>query len=400
MKKILALFTILCALLGLTWMLTESGQFSESFELEKKLQAALRNPTLYKLPQATLRFENSHWQSSKGIVLRAELLDELHRSLESIKIQRVIKSPPERESFFANNIVVQINDLELQWGEMSPAMDSFYLSLKGDPDVYVMELDDLGSMAVGDNENVLRQAKYQRTTDLLKFPEHGWQETRLFYVLRRSGFLLFSKGNVRLDPVILSKRFWGNELIKSFVAGLQSLEILGEIKEEKPKGINIIENWSLTQPDGSVEEWEFFKHPQVDLVYVWIDSLKKAYPLNEPSSDLVKTFPERLIDKPFLMQLKTPEEALSFLPKLSDQAVQIFKEFLETKQSFDLISIHSGCISEAGSIEMNINQIKYRLQRSQESWLIRDCETGVEWTYRLPKDSPLDFSLDSVKLVP
>lgn len=400
MKKILLLSGILAVLLGLTWLLTESGQFDQSFEIEKKLQAALRNPTFYKLPQATLRYQDSHWQSSKGIVLRAELLDELHRSLESIKIHRVMKNPPARESFFTNNLIVQINDLELQWGDMSPAMDSFYLSLKGDPDVYVMDLNDLGSMAVGDNENVLRQAKYQRMTDLLKFPEHGWQETRLFYILRRSGFQLFSKAQIRLDPVLLSKRYWGSEVIKSFVAGLQSLEILGDIKDEKPLGINVIENWSLTQADGSVEEWQFFKHPQVDLIYVWIESLKKAFPLNEASSDLVQAFPERLIDKPTFMQLKAPEEQLVFAPLLKDSAVSALKGFLETKQSFDLVTIHPGCQAESGGVEMSINQIKYRLQRTMESWLIIDCESGIQWTYRLPKDSPLDFSLDSAKLVP
>lgn len=400
MKKILLLSGILVALLGLTWLLTESGQFDQSFEIEKKLQAALRNPTQYKLPQATLRYQDSHWQSSKGIVLRAELLDELHRSLESIKIHRVMKNPPERESFFTNNLIVHINELELQVGDMSPAMDSFYLSLKGDPDVYVMDLNELGSMAVGDNENVLRQAKYQRMTDLLKFPEHGWQETRLFYILRRSGFQLFAKAQIRLDPVLLSKRFWGSEVIKSFVAGLQSLEILGEIKDEKPLGINVIENWSLTQADGSVEEWQFFQHPQVDLIYVWIESLKKAFPLNEASSDLVKAFPERLIDKPTLMQLKAPEESLVFTPALGDAWARLLREFLETKQSYDLITIHPGCQSESGGVEMRINQIKYQLQRTMESWLIRDCESGIQWTYRLPKDSPLDFSLDSAKLVP
>lgn len=400
MKKILILSAILCSLLGLTWLLTESGQFSQSTELEKKLQAALRNPTLYKLPNATLSYVDSHWQSSQGIVLRAELLDELHRSLESIKVHRVLKNPPQKESFFSRNLVVQINDLELLWGDMSPAMDSVYLSLTGDPDVYVMDLNELGSMAVGDNENVLRQAKYQRLTDLLNFPEHGWEETRLFYILRRSGFQLFSKGEIRLDPVVLSRRFWGAEVMKSFVAGLQSLEIHGEIKNQKPQGVSVIENWTLTQSDGSLEVWQFFQHPQVDLIYVWIEALQKAFPLNEASTELVKSYPERLIDKPTLFQLKSPEDSLSFTPALSPEAVSTFKEFLETKQSFDLVAIHAGCAPQAGSLEMKLNGVVYRLQRTDESWLIRDCETGVEWTYRLPKDSPLDFSLDSAKLVP
>jgi hypothetical protein len=247
---------------------------------------------------------------------------------------------------------------------------------------------------------VLRQAKYQRMTDLLNFPEQGWQETRLFYILRRSGFQLFSKAQIRLDPILLSKRYWGSEVIKSFVAGLQSLEILGDIKDERPLGLNVIENWSLTQADGSVEEWQFFQHPQVDLVYVWIESLKKAFPLNEASSDLVKAFPERLIDKPTFMQLKAPEEPLVFAPLLKDSAVSALREFLEKKQSFDLVTIHPGCQAESGGVEMSINQIKYQLQRTMESWLIRDCESGIQWTYRLPKDSPLDFSLDSAKLVP
>ncbi len=400
MNKIVLLGLILCSLLGVTWLLTESGQFDQSYEIEKKLQAALKSPNLYKLPQATLRFEDSHWQNAKGIVLRAELLDELHRSLESIKIHRVIKNPPERESFFANNITVQINDLELQWGEMSPSMDSFYLSLKGDPDVYVMDLNELGSMAVGDNENVLRQAKYQRMTDLLNFPEHGWQETRLFYVLRRSGFQHFNKGSINLDPVKLSQRFWGNEVIKKFVAGLQSLELLGEIQTSKPKGITVFENWKLAQPNGIIDDWQFFHHPQVDLIYVWVESLQKAFPLNEASSDLVKVFPERLIDKPFIMQLKSPEEVLSFTPSLNPEAQDVFNEFLSSKQNYDLLTVHSGCSEKVEGVEMSINQIKYQLRRTHESWLIQDCETGVQWTYLLPKESPLDFSLDSAKLVP
>lgn len=398
MKKIVILSSILFSLLALTWVLTENGLFDRSFEFDKKLQAALRNPSRYQLPQATLLFKEDHWQSSKGVVLRAELLDELHRSLESIKIHRLLENPPERENFFSNNMEVHINDLVVQFGEMSPSMDSFYLGIKGDPHVYVMDLNELGSLAVGDNENVLRQAKYQRLRDLLNFPEHGWQETRLFQVLRRSGFQLFKKGDIILDPIQLSKRAWGDEVIKKFVAGLQSLEILGEIKNEKPKGLNVIEGWKLTQADGNVDEWQFFPHPSVDLVYVWIDSLKKSYPLNPASSELIKVFPERLIDKPFMMQLLGDEDIVRFNPPLNQQAQQTLEDFLYSSQNYDLLSLHKDC-SESG-IEMTINKIKYQLQRQLESWTIQDCETGVRWTYRLPKDSPLDFSIDSAKLKP
>lgn len=398
MKKIAILSAILCILLGLTWALTENGLFDRSFELDKKLQAALRNPSRYQLPQATLLFKDNYWQSSRGVVLRAELLDELHRSLESIKIHRKIENPPERESFFAHNVEVHINDLILQWGEMSPSMDSFYLGIKGDPHVYVMDLNELGSLAVGDNENVLRQAKYQRMRDLLNFPEHGWQETRLFQVLRRSGFQLFKKGEINLDPINLSKRSWGNEVIKKFVAGLQSLEILGEIKDEKPQGLNVIENWKLTQADGSVDEWQFFPHPEVDLVYVWIESLKKAFPLNTPSSELIKVFPERLIDKPFMMQILGDKDTISFNPPLHQRAQESLEDFLYSSQNYDLLSLHKDC--STGGVDMIINKIKYQLQRQIESWTIQDCETGVRWTYRIPRDSPLDFSIDSAKLVP
>jgi hypothetical protein len=394
MRNIALLSVALSLLLILTWVMTESGIWDKKTILESKLEAVLKNPTRYQLPLAQLEFKNGFWQSSQEIPLRAELLEELHRSLESIRISRVISSPPDYQDFFSQGSRFVINDVEFLWGDLSATGDSFYLGLKDNPDVYVVDLTQLGSLAVGDSQNVLLHAKYQRLRDLLHFPEHGWQERRLFSILRIPGFKIFEKGPLRVDSEVWSKRPWGGALKSFFISALHSLEVMGEIRREKPQTMSLIEPWVLTFDNGETLKLEFFPHPDLAITYVWIESLQRAYPLNPESSEVIQTFPERVRETPFALSLNPNSSPLGLTPELSSEKRENLEKFFNLSPYFDLLTLTSDCSVPQKHLAVSVEGVIYHLWRREESWVMMDCEAQVQWLYRIPRDSVLDFSMD------
>ena len=244
MKKNLLLLALLASLLGLTWILTESGVLSSKSRLEELLVDALKNPQRIELPMAELYSKDGVWLTGAGEVARAEVLDEWHKSMEAIHIARVIPKPPVKKDFFTQEIRFTIDDQIFEFGDIAPSNDSFYLSVPGDPDVYVVDLYDMGSMAVADDEKVLLQEKYQRLRDLLLYPEDRWREERLLPLVRMAGFSHWEKGELMLDGNELKDRPWGIVVMNAFSAGLQSLVVKGPIMNQKPTGISLLEPWT------------------------------------------------------------------------------------------------------------------------------------------------------------
>lgn len=405
MKKNLLLFAALVALLGLTWILTESGVFSSTSRFDDLLASAMKNPQKIELPLVELYVKDGVWLTGAGEVARAEILDEWHKSMEAIRIARVISKPPVKKDFFGQEIRFTIDEQIFEFGDLAPSNDSFYLSVPGDPDVYVVDLYDMGSMAVADDEKVLLQAKYQRLRDLLLYPEDRWREERLLPLLRLAGFSHWEKGELMLDGNELKDRPWGLAVMKAFSAGLQSLLVKGPIITQKPTGASLLEPWSFIQSDGSKFVWEFYQHTSLDLLYVWVPHLGKAYPLDEPSSTLLKSFPERLVDKMFQMTFNPSKETTSFhvagkLLKESTHTSKAVQQFLQSEQTFSQLSLltDADCrtLETKSTFAVQIGTLHYGFRRLDKAWNILDCESGLSWMWSVPLESEMDFaSLDA-----
>ena len=397
MKKNLLLLALLVSLLGLTWILTESGVFSSKSRLEELLVDALKNPQKIELPMAELYAKDGVWLTGAGDVARAEVLDEWHKSMEAIHIARVIPKPPVKKDFFTQEIRFTIDDQIFEFGDIAPSNDSFYLSVPGDPDVYVVDLYDMGSMAVADDEKVLLQEKYQRLRDLLLYPEDRWREERLLPLVRMAGFSHWEKGELMLDGNELKNRPWGIVVMNAFSAGLQSLVVKGPIMNQKPTGISLLEPWTFTQSDGSNFVWEFYQHKSLDLVYVWVPHLGKAYPLDEPSSALLKFFPERLMDKMFQMAFNPNKETVTFhvAGKLVAES-KVVQQFLQSEQTFNQLALmgEEDCqlLEKQSRFEVRIGTLHYGFRRLDKAWNILDCENGLSWMWSVPLESQMDFA--------
>lgn len=401
MKKNLILLGMLVVLLGLTWLVTESGLLSSKPRLEELLVNSLKNPQKIELPFAELYVKDGVWLTGAGEVARAEVLDEWHKSMEAIHIARVIEKPAEKKDFFSQELRFTIDDQVFEFGDMAPSNDSFYLSVPGDPDVYVVDLYDMGSMAVADDEKVLLQAKYQRLRDLLTYPEDRWREERLLPLLRLAGFSHWEKGELMLDGNELKERPWGLVVMKAFSAGLQSLTVKGPIINQKPAGVSLLEPWNFIQSDGKKLRWEFYQHNSLDLLYVWVPDLGKAYPLDEPSSTLLKFFPERLMDRLFQLTFNPEKEETTFhisgkLLKKDTGASKAVQQFLQSEQTFNQLSLlaETDCreLEKQSRFVVQIGKLHYAWRRLDKAWNILDCESGLSWMWSVPLESQLDFA--------
>jgi hypothetical protein len=401
MKKILFLTLTLGILLTLTWALTESGWFEKKSNLEMVLAESLKNPKKFTLPAAQLSMTEGVWRIGSGEIARAEVLEELHRSLEALTIARVIEDAPVRAEFFGEGLTFSVDGRTFEWGSMAPSGDSFFLGLVGDANVYVVDLRAMGSFAVADEEKVLLQAKYQRLRDLLLYPEDRWREERLLPLLQFAHFLKWEKGELKLDSLLLSKRPWGKTAMDAFLAGLQSLRVKGNILTEVPLKKSKILPWTFTLHNGEKITWEFYEHPHLDLFYVWLPHLKKAYPLDQESGDFITRFPERLVSRSFSMILGEPGVKPEIRENkqpvvLVSEASKALIRFMQTSQTFEILSLISGkdCqeLASTSVFQLKIQGIEYAWRRVSSGWAILDCETGLSWTWSLPLESPMDFA--------
>lgn len=401
MKKIILLSGLLVLLLTLTWVLTESGWMDNKSNLERVMAESLKNPQKFNLPAAELSLSEGVWRTGSGEIARAEVLEELHRSLESLTIARVITDAPERTEFFGEGLKFSVDDKTFEWGTMAPSGDSFFLGLVGDANVYVVDLRAMGSFAMADEEKVLLQAKYQRLRDLLLYPEDRWSEERLLPLLQFSQFLVWEKGDLKLDSQVLSKRPWGKAAMNAFLAGLQSLKVKGNILNQSPIKKSKIASWIFTLQTGEKVAWEFYEHPNLDLIYVWLPHLKKAYPLDQESSAFIGRFPERLVSKSFSMVLGEPGVKPEIIERkrpvtFESEASKALIRFMQTAQTFEILSLISGkdCqeLARTSVIQLKTQGIEYAWRRVSNAWAILDCESGLTWTWSLPLESPMDFA--------
>jgi len=398
MKRNLQLIALLLGLLGITWVITESGWLDSRSKLEIALKAALANPREIELPLAFLKVQQGVWRTAEGEIARAEILDELHNSLAGIQIAREIEHVESRKAFFSNELRFRIDDHVFEFGDLVPSNDGFYLGMVGDPKVYVVDLTQMGSLAVADENGLLQQAKYQRLRDLLLFPEDGWRDSRLTALLELNQFASWDRGQKSYVAHELTQLPWGKVVLDGFSANLRSLVVRGSILQEVPKTKKLPGVWNFKLTDGKSLTWEFYEHPSLDLIYVWVPQRARAYPLDEESSFHVKRFPAPLIGRMFNMtfnpQVETPEFTRAGKAVVNERT-KLVENFLKTEQTFsELRLVDELCeeqIKEA-KFKVRIGSLNYAWVRQEKEWRIFDCAHGVEWRWKVPLDSGLEFA--------
>lgn len=414
MKKNFLLASLLSALLAVTWLLTEKKVFEATPITEKLLQEALTNARRIKLPNAELSEEKGVWRLTDGEMARADYLQELHKSLEQLKVSRTIKSS-NTEEFFTNPVLINLGQTEVIIGDLTATGESFYLKISGGKDVSVVDLQQMGSLAMADDDNLLQREKYNRLRDLILLPAPRWREIRLVALTQFVAFKNWQASDYFLSVGEVTNKPWGMAIIKALQAGISSLEVSGNIINEKPKKHSKIDDWVFTLDDQSLAVWEFYNHPDVELIYVWIPRLGKGYPLDQGSSDFIKGFVPKLINKPFQLtiypQISDSAELIEGNEKwdmtlengewISNKAIN--KEnahsmlaFFSKNENFDYLSLLSAkdCqkIQDGANFKVKIQDDIWGVLKVKGALVFLECSTRIALGWSLPLDSSMDFA--------
>ena len=420
MKKNAWLLGILVALIVITWLVTERKIFESVPTVQAQLKAEVENLRQLRLPAAELSQDSEGvWRSSDGEVVRAEYLQELHKNLEQFKISRTFAArdiPPGSNPYFNSAVHVGINQLKLVIGDLTPTGDGFYFTIDGHSEVYLMDLQEMSSQAVGDTDNILQREKYNRMMDLIQLSTPRWREKRLAALVRFGSFREWRSGEYSLDILQLRDKPWATVIFSALQAGIASLEVEGAIVTQKPAKQTKLDNWSFVLEDNSEASWEFYEHPSLQLIYVWIPRLGKGYPLNQASSDFLRDFTPRLIKKSFSITIHPAPIETARLQEGEDQWIvapnRVFTpdtieqthannllDFFSTKQTFDHLSL----VTKRDCLKLR-DGARYQVSLGSENediWgvlpvkgglIFLECQTGIALGWSTPLDSSLDFA--------
>lgn len=419
MKKNLILASLLALLLVVTWLLTEKNIFSETPLAENQIQKALESAKRIKLPNAELNEIAGVWRLEDSELARADYLLELHKSLEQLKVSRVI-SGKDASEFFTSPLKIEIDKQEITFGDISATGESFYLQVSGSRDVFVIDLQEMASLAMADDDNLLQREKYNRLRDLISLPSFRWREKRLAALTQFVSFKSWKAGEYELNVAKVTSKPWGMTIMQALQAGISSLEVAGNIIKEKPKKHASMEDWSFTLEDESVAVWEFYQHPDLELIYVWIPRLSKGYPLDQGSSDFIRGFVPKLINKPFTLSIYPELLTTAQLQEGSDvwsvnlgregwnsdrpineKNAQAILEFFSSKQHFDSLSLlgSKDCekIQSGARFKLKVNNDLWGILPVKGALIFLECTTHVALSWSLPLESSMDFATLRVK---
>lgn len=421
MKQNLWLSAILAALLGITWLVTEKQVLEEIPPAQTALRNALVNAKRISLPEAKLLQDASRvWRTSDGEVVRAEYLQELSKMIEQIKVAKAL-SPRElgsgKDAFFTNSHRIGLDDFELVLGDLTPTGESFYFTVTGAEEVYLADLQEMASAAVADTDNLLQREKYHRFIDLVTLPEARWKENRLGALTQFGSFKAWKSGELSLVISELKGRPWAELILSSFQRGIASLTVQGPILKSRPAKHARIEDWVFTLEDGTQASWEFYDHPSLELIYVWIPRLGKAYPLSQESSDFLKSFLPRLMPQSFPLVLSSapatslrlqeegqvwtvlegPDRKLQFSPSTINAAdAELVLDFFTTKQTFDHLTLLSprDCqkLTAGARLKVITPEATWALLPVKGGSVFLECQAGIAIGWGKPENSALNFN--------
>lgn len=412
MKKNLLLTCVLVLVLGITFLLTETDIVRPRPQVEIQLQEALKVIRKIQLPQASFEQTAGVWRSSAGDIVKAELLDELHKSLEQFQVVRTLEGVDVPvDNFFAEALRVKLNGEEFLIGEMTPAQDGFYFGRTGDRHVYVVDLNAMGSLAVADDNHQLQLAKFQRLRDLLMLPEDRWRENRLVALTALGSFTEWKAGDIILRARQWGDYPWGDTLVQRVQAGLASLVLKGTILRKKPMG-KIFETWQFTQGKKTIS-WEIYSHPVHHIYLIWDESEGKAYPLDEPSSALLKEFPRTLVNAPLRLDLATSNwreatvdqraktwkanrEGSEWRVDPPNPKVQSLLQFMEQSQNFEQVKLltpqECQTLALGSTFGVTVGEAHWRWLTVPQGRVLLECRAGIALSWRLPLESAIDFA--------
>lgn len=418
MKKNLWLLGILCGVLFLTWLITEQHIFSSTPVIETEFAQSIKSAKRILLPNAELAEVEGVWRLRDGEIARADYLQELHRSLEQIKVSKTITLDAGKTTveYFSAPVTIKLDDHEYIIGDLSATGESFYFTAKGSQGIYLVDLNEMGSVAVADSQNLLQREKYHRLRDLIQVSENGWRERRLAALTQFGSFRSWRSGEYSLIAAELKAKPWGELLVQALQAGIASLEVQGNVLKERPAKHASVGDWVFTLEDGSEASWEFFEHPTLELVYVWIPRLKKAYPLGQTSSDFLKDFIPRLIDRPFPLTLHPTPLSEAQLSEGKDQwkvsvnardektfspasidvtAGETLLHFFRSQQNFDSLTLLAPKDCQRMLVGM-----RFGFKTPDMSWgilpvpgalVFLECSTSIALSWGLDRDSQMDI---------
>ncbi len=400
------------ALLALTWFLTEQNGGEGVPVVQTRLREELARVRELTLPQARLRQQDGVWRLENGDMARADFLEEWHRSFEQFEVARTL-GPTEAsvEEVLADAVKVGINDEVFLVGDLTPAGEGFYFGRQGDPSVYVVDLNRVGSLAVADDDLQLQLAKYQRLRDMLTLPSDRWRELRLMPLTGMGTFDEWRVQGLTLRAGDWAGRPWGDPLVARVQAGLASLTLKGATVTARPAGKPAF-TWAFTQK-GKVSLWEFFPHRVHDVFTVWIGDQSRGHLLDGAASELVRTFPRTLVDRPLSLTLASTSWREATVTEGSRQwsvrregewratppagaALAALLEFLGAAQNYESVKLltaeECAALSKGAKISVDVEGAVWRWLSVSGGRVLLECATGVALSWRLPLDSPLDFA--------
>lgn len=419
MKRNLLLGGVLALLLGVTWLVTEKKAFEHLPPAEAALQEALQSPQRYQLPNVTLTQQGQVWVNSEGEMVRAERLQEFHHSLEQFHVSKTIPSEEgglEAAAYFGQGLTFTVGKRQFVLGDIAPTGESFYFKVEGLPGVHLVDLNQMGSALVSDENRILQQEKYHRLRDLLQLPSARWRENRLVMLGQFGEFRQWSAGKFVLNAEEVSSHPWGHVLLEALQAGLSSLEVAGKTLDHPPTKRAGLDDWVFVLGDKSELRWEFYQHPDLELVYVWIPKQQKAYPLSQDSSDFLRELLPRLINRPLpltihpvpLDRVKLTEAGQAWVGVRKGQGMEFTPEginakraselvkFFYTPQSFDYVTLLAAdeCarLKQGARFQVDWENEHWGVLPIQGGLVFLQCEAHVALTWSLPLDSSLDFA--------
>jgi hypothetical protein len=415
MKTNIVLLVIFVVLTSLTWYLTE-GKKAELIAPEwTAWQESLQQTRTLRLPQTHLKQTSKAWRGEDGQFLRQEYVQELLTQLSSLKPQQFIQTSlkaADEAAFLGISKILSTDSMQIQLGELCPSRDCFYVYFPSAQKLWSVDLNQLASKAMADQDQHLNEAKYHRLMDLVTLSSEQWWDRRVTSAFEFKTLRFFQKENLKIDFQALPA-----SLKSLFYAEWMSLKWLNRKNVFDPDFTKIFRpqdvNWNLifqdekASPDSA--KISLFKRKDLDLYALAHEKQNTTknpswiYTLDQESSDRLKTFPEKLVreKKYFSLYDSSVDIEISI-----DSQKALHKHYTEEqKKSLQNLFTSSQWWSNVTFWEdsrCQENRLKsltrltlqghiWHLEKSLQILRLWNCAASVALEWQIPLESPLNF---------
>lgn len=174
MKRNLLLFSILVALLTLTYLIQEKGAEKEYITSLTRDRIFTGKIEQIKLPHVTAQKTDDQWKMGQQL-LSHNLFRQIEKRLTELKVIKTIEGDP--DSYFADPFHFEVNGEQYRLGELSLDQQSFYLAQGDKVMLAIIEGD---SLELTRDEKEIAGIKYREFKSLLNKPLNELLENQLF----------------------------------------------------------------------------------------------------------------------------------------------------------------------------------------------------------------------------